>query len=1024
MTVTGRLPGTYFQVDPTPPAETLPRMDIAAFVGFAASGPLHIPVPIEDVARFRDIFGADLPLAWDATTGKMQRAYLGPTVEAFFRNGGRRCWVVRVAGEAEVNLFSLPGLVRAGDWHPAVARARSAGSWSDTPRIGTVRLGQTIGVAKGNLSPEADFQGTPGSYQLGLLAGPSQVGAGDLLQLSFGIHGPLLFLVVDGVTPAQDRQTIACRQGYWFLCHRDASIPRTKDDVSQVQLTGQPEAILSLHRLELPAEPGGRYEVQFEQESGRPPRPGDLLCLDFVDGEQLLLPIASITQMATKDSPPLHTWHVISQVGLWPISEEEGLSQVGLWPDADGEGSPPAAKPALSVERVTFDLLLWHGQEIQARLRDLAFTADHPRAWTSLPTDDDLFRPVNGRPISITRGTLVADAANPRFPLAGPEKPLDSNAPYLPLGMLPSPDLGTAHGPLVEADTATALQRNGLRQFSADLFLDADLGEIGYGALFAEANYKRYLRGGQGEPLHGLHSLLSLDEVTIIAVPDAVQRGWERSLPPPLEILLPTTLELERPPDETERYILRWQPVDGAKTYLLQEATEPAFSHPVNCYEGPDVERAILYQGDMPQTYFYRVRARCKDRIGPWSNTESITAPQPDFESCQRQTLDAPRLTLTIPTSPPEQGVLLVWTSVVGAETYSLQEATDPAFHTANTIYSGPNTAAEISRHRSSVYYYRVHAQDHGTVSPWSNSRVFVVRPGEALEMTPPKDYQNGDLLAIHRALVRFCAARGDVLAVMALPAHYREDQTLAHVTALMPHTGQGLGERTGSGELQVPPLTPGEDYALSFGALYLPWAVLQVEDGLRLTPPDGVVGGAIASGAIAAGAWIAPANAPLRGVVSLEPSVDGKGWSRFYANQINVMRPHPRGFLFLSADTLSIQADVRPINVRRFLILLRRLALREGAKFVFEPNDQAFRDMVQFKFEQLLTDLYRRGALAGRTPATAFRVVTDDAVNTPASIEQGRFIVELRVAPSKPLAFITVRLVQHSSEGLAIQEI
>jgi phage tail sheath protein FI len=103
---------------------------------------------------------------------------------------------------------------------------------------------------------------------------------------------------------------------------------------------------------------------------------------------------------------------------------------------------------------------------------------------------------------------------------------------------------------------------------------------------------------------------------------------------------------------------------------------------------------------------------------------------------------------------------------------------------------------------------------------------------------------------------------------------------------------------------------------------------------------------------------------------------------------------------------------------------LLRRLALREGAQFTFAPNSETFREIVHFKFEQLLADLFRRGAFAGRDPTAAFQVVTDDSVNTPASIDQGRFIIELRVAPSHPLAFITIRLVQQRSNGVLVQEV
>src|ERR1041384_5531998 len=92
-----RLPGFRFETQAPALPEVLPRMDIAVFVGFAASGPLQIPVAIESEAQFAAIYGADAPLAWDLARGEQLYAYLGPAVRAFFRNNGKRCWVIRVA---------------------------------------------------------------------------------------------------------------------------------------------------------------------------------------------------------------------------------------------------------------------------------------------------------------------------------------------------------------------------------------------------------------------------------------------------------------------------------------------------------------------------------------------------------------------------------------------------------------------------------------------------------------------------------------------------------------------------------------------------------------------------------------------------------------------------------------------------------------------------------------------------------------------------------------------------------------
>jgi phage tail sheath protein FI len=105
-------------------------------------------------------------------------------------------------------------------------------------------------------------------------------------------------------------------------------------------------------------------------------------------------------------------------------------------------------------------------------------------------------------------------------------------------------------------------------------------------------------------------------------------------------------------------------------------------------------------------------------------------------------------------------------------------------------------------------------------------------------------------------------------------------------------------------------------------------------------------------------------------------------------------------------------------------LILLRRLALQVGVTYVFEPHNAAFQRSVQRGFEAVLDDLFQRGAFAGGTAATSYQVVTDMSVNTPQSVDQGRFIVELKVAPSLPLAFITFRLVQTGDRTLILQEV
>ena len=62
------------------------RTDVATFVGTAQRGPIDTPVPVESMRQFVTHFGAFLGTS-----------YLAYAVRGFFENGGRRCWVVRVA---------------------------------------------------------------------------------------------------------------------------------------------------------------------------------------------------------------------------------------------------------------------------------------------------------------------------------------------------------------------------------------------------------------------------------------------------------------------------------------------------------------------------------------------------------------------------------------------------------------------------------------------------------------------------------------------------------------------------------------------------------------------------------------------------------------------------------------------------------------------------------------------------------------------------------------------------------------
>ncbi len=499
------------------------------------------------------------------------------------------------------------------------------------------------------------------------------------------------------------------------------------------------------------------------------------------------------------------------------------------------------------------------------------------------------------------------------------------------------------------------LERDGLAEFGATLFLDPDLLSAGADALPAQADALRYTNA-RARQLTGMHAAYGIEEVTLIAAPDAVQRGWTRR--------------------ET------------------------------------GVAPQVAKSDSLPRPEWWRFD--CALRRDP----PLVERPRVEnFLDCGLRVIGPPRLsasatlvqsgTFTLSWTPPEQGVRFV-----------LEEATElddrRRMSGAVTLYEGRETRHTLYGRVAGDYFYRVRAVSaDGASSDWSNEVGVRVAPASGWRLRDEAEYDAGALQAVQRALLRLSAARADLLAVLTLPEHYREDKTLEHV-ALLKSPSQPALEG-------VPPLGYGEAGAFSYGALYHPWlAVRGVRfTDFRRTPPDGAACGVLARRALTRGAWVAPANETLTDVVALSPTIQSARRLELQDARLNLIRQEARGFLALNADTLSDDEDVRQINVRRLLILLRRLALRHGAAYVFEPNSPAFRRSVQRGFEALLERLFMRGAFAGSTAATSFQVVTSDALNTRQSVDAGRFVVELRVAPSQPLTFLTVRLVQTGERGV-----
>jgi hypothetical protein len=277
------------------------------------------------------------------------------------------------------------------------------------------------------------------------------------------------------------------------------------------------------------------------------------------------------------------------------------------------------------------------------------------------------------------------------------------------------------------------------------------------------------------------------------------------------------------------------------------------------------------------------------------------------------------------------------------------------------------------------------------------------------VQLDPITAYDDAPLLSVQQALVIMCAARADLVGLLSVPQHY-------DAAAVLDWHDQ-LTSASAVADSATSSVRP-----LSYAAYWHPWLTMPEPIGvtaatgagqvaLRQVPPDGPVAGMIAARELDRGIWIAPAAVALRGPVGLEPKLTEAETVRLFDAHANVIRQRPGGFAAIAAHSLASD-QLLQLSIRRLLILVRKIAVREGERYTFEINNERFRQLVQRRFERILGDLTGRGAFH------AFQVLTDGGVNSADDVENGRLIVALQVAPSSPVEFVTVTLLR-SGEGL-----
>ncbi len=574
-----RLPGFSIEMRQQPWSDMLPQMDVTVFVGFAQSGPLDTPCVVADEAQFSAIFGDDVLLARDTEQGTPAYGYLASTVRAFFRNGGKRCWVIRVAGQpvagqpvtsqclATYNYFPIPGLVRVirnengtgVELAPAFAHASSEGSWSDDFCLSSALSSLPISIDREKFLCMADdtliMTITPNAA--------SDVVVGDLLRLTYGSQEEYVQLVVvDQVSlPEADstsymrlqevkggKRNVTCTSVLWLSTEGPTLSPSSPPPRVPVKGTlgqgGEPPIHASLYhstylvddasvlpRMQTPtaipiAISPELYDLSDSQNLSLvlAPSPGEVLAPGMVlsvDDEST----ASHLWMTVRTVDEMHGDGSLASLPATQSAEDIRMHVLGegLW----ALDAPPLRQESLQaslqkVEQLSFSLKVQSSQAPQ-QMDALTFDMRHPNCWNALPTDAQYNRPADMKTDWLHQDLWEAAFM---FPLAGN---YDERELYIPIGMpstLPDYCMGVDCDPT--QPRCSSLERDGLAVFGAHLFLDEHMVNASVTDLLSQADF--FLpQDDLARSLKGIYAALSIAEATIIAVPDAVQRGWMRA---------------------------------------------------------------------------------------------------------------------------------------------------------------------------------------------------------------------------------------------------------------------------------------------------------------------------------------------------------------------------------------------------------------------------------------------------------------------------------------------------------------
>jgi len=194
-------------------------------------------------------------------------------------------------------------------------------------------------------------------------------------------------------------------------------------------------------------------------------------------------------------------------------------------------------------------------------------------------------------------------------------------------------------------------------------------------------------------------------------------------------------------------------------------------------------------------------------------------------------------------------------------------------------------------------------------------------------------------------------------------------------------------------------------NYSATFG----PWIEMDDSDNATrvFLPPTGEVLKAIAFTDKTKYPWFAPAGL-TRGATSARrarKTLKNSERDAMYAGRVNPLTTFPNvGVAIFGQKTLQIRESLLDrINVRRMLLEVRKLVSNIAIRLVFEQNDQVVRDEFIAKVTPILDNIRRERGLFD------FRVIMDDTLNTPESVDRNELYGEILLKPIASVEFIGI---------------